>query len=143
MAKPTMGEDCGVVASATCRGADASIVQRVRDRSDRSPDKDADRTCYLLSVHNDDTPAYATPKDAERAFAATGCLNEEMPTAGVLDDATKSVRVGALFLYVRLQEQGIERARGATALDDWADRRWVLVKHDGQDRYLCAEGRMR
>jgi len=38
---------------------------------------------YLLSVHNDDTPVYATPEEMEQAFADTGKVNDEMQAAGV------------------------------------------------------------
>lgn len=38
-------------------------------------------------------------------------------------------------------EQGQERARGATRLDDWADVRWLLVKDDEERRYFRATGR--
>lgn len=37
-------------------------------------------------------------------------------------------------------EEGEERARGATRLDDWADERWLLTEQDGR-RYLRAHGR--
>ena len=37
-------------------------------------------------------------------------------------------------------EDGAEHARGATALDDWQDARWVLTRQ-GQDRFLYVEGR--
>lgn len=37
-------------------------------------------------------------------------------------------------------EEGEEHARGATALDDWVDARWVMTKKGGQ-RYMYAEGR--
>jgi hypothetical protein len=40
----------------------------------------------------------------------------------------------------RAQENGIDRARGATRLDDWADVRWLLKKtNDG--RFFSADGR--
>lgn len=40
------------------------------------------------------------------------------------------------------QQQGAERARGATRLDDWADVRWLLVRDPKSDeRYLRATGR--
>lgn len=39
------------------------------------------------------------------------------------------------------QEQGQERARGATRLDDWADVRWLLTKDDSDTRYFRATGR--
>lgn len=38
------------------------------------------------------------------------------------------------------QEQGAERARGATRIDDWADVRWILTVQDG-DRFFRAHGR--
>jgi hypothetical protein len=41
-------------------------------------------------------------------------------------------------------EEGEEHARGATALDDWVDARWLLTKQpikDGDTRFLFAEGR--
>lgn len=39
------------------------------------------------------------------------------------------------------QEQGQERARGATRLDDWADVRWLLMKDDEERRFFRATGR--
>lgn len=39
------------------------------------------------------------------------------------------------------QEQGQERARGATRLDDWADVRWLLTKDDTGNRFFRATGR--
>ncbi|MCH1867056.1 AAA family ATPase [Nocardioides sp. CFH 31398] len=38
------------------------------------------------------------------------------------------------------KDEGTEHARGATALDDWQDSRWVLTKIGG-DRFLYVEGR--
>jgi hypothetical protein len=38
------------------------------------------------------------------------------------------------------QPDGLEHARGATALDDWVDARWVLTR-TRQTRFLAAEGR--
>lgn len=38
-------------------------------------------------------------------------------------------------------EEGQERARGATTLDDWADNRWILVKEKDGNRYFHANGR--
>lgn len=39
------------------------------------------------------------------------------------------------------QEEGAERARGATVLDDWADVRMILTKDKGGTRFLRTEGR--
>ncbi|WP_203735134.1 AAA family ATPase [Paractinoplanes durhamensis] len=38
-------------------------------------------------------------------------------------------------------EEGEERARGAAALDDWVDARWVLTKNRDGDRFLAVTGR--
>lgn len=38
------------------------------------------------------------------------------------------------------QEEGKERARGATVIDDWPDARWVMTK-DGDVRFLAVDGR--
>jgi hypothetical protein len=38
-------------------------------------------------------------------------------------------------------EQGAERSRGATRLDDWADVRWILTKDQTGARYFRASGR--
>lgn len=37
-------------------------------------------------------------------------------------------------------EEGKERARGATVIDDWPDSRWIMTK-DGDVRFLAVEGR--
>lgn len=39
-------------------------------------------------------------------------------------------------------EEGQERARGATALDDWADVRWVYTKNKERDRFIFADKRV-
>lgn len=38
------------------------------------------------------------------------------------------------------QQEGRERARGATVLDDWADTRWIYTR-DGVVRFMAVEGR--
>jgi len=40
----------------------------------------------------------------------------------------------------RAQEFGVDRARGATRIDDWADVRWLLKKTD-DGRFFSADGR--
>jgi hypothetical protein len=85
-----------------------------------------------------------------RAFAGFGEENNNDDVnrfTGALDEIKKAAGVSDLFLYVHTgrgqQEQGNERARGATALDDWADQRWLLTKDaQTQDRYLYVDGRM-
>ena len=48
----------------------------------------------------------------------------------------------AFLLAVLLDaEEGEERARGATRLDDWADVRWLLTMDNRERRYFAATGR--
>jgi hypothetical protein len=66
---------------------------------------------YLLSVHNADESPYATPEDMERAYAATGALNEQMRQAGVW------VFAGGLdwshtATVVRVRDGALERTDG-------------------------------
>jgi hypothetical protein len=62
----------------------------------------------------------------------------------VLDDVKRRAGVPDLLLVTHTgrekPEQGRERARGATRLDDWADNRWILTEDDG-DRFFFANGR--
>ena len=81
-----------------------------------------------------------------RAFTGSGDENSNSEVGVFLDqlDIIKErAGVSNLILPVhtgRAQEQGIERARGATRLDDWADVRWLLKKtEDG--RFFSADGR--
>lgn len=39
------------------------------------------------------------------------------------------------------QEEGAERGRGATRVDDWADVRWILTRDDEGNRFFRATGR--
>lgn len=61
--------------------------------------------------------------------------------AGV-DDIKVAAGVAATFIIAHTgraqQEEGKERARGATAIDDWADARWVMTS-DGGTRFLAVE----
>jgi hypothetical protein len=66
-----------------------------------------------------------------------------------LDEVKSESGVSDLFLFVHTgrgeAEDGAEHARGATALDDWADQRWVLTKGrdaDDDTRFLYADGRL-
>ena len=68
-------------------------------------------THYLLSVHNDDTPVYPTPEDAERAYAATGRVNTEMQAAGVWVFAG-GLGPSAAARVVRARDGAIERTDG-------------------------------
>jgi hypothetical protein len=68
-------------------------------------------THYLLSVHNDDTPVYATPADEERAYAATGRVNQEMKDAGVWVFAG-GLGSSAKARTVRFKDGAIERTDG-------------------------------
>ena len=82
------------------------------------------------------------------ARAFTGCGDENSNSdVGVfldtLDVIKERANVSNLVLPIhtgRAQENGVDRARGATRLDDWADVRWLLKKtNDG--RFFSADGR--
>lgn len=81
-----------------------------------------------------------------RAFTGSGDENSNSDVGVFLDqlDIIKERSgVSNLVLPVhtgRAQESGIDRARGATRIDDWADVRWLLKKtEDG--RFFSADGR--
>lgn len=61
-----------------------------------------------------------------------------------LDEIKVEAGVDVLFLITHTgrteMEEGKERARGATAIDDWADARWIMTKVDDV-RFLRVEGR--
>lgn len=61
-----------------------------------------------------------------------------------LDEIKVEAGVDVIFLITHTgrseMEEGKERARGATAIDDWADARWILTKMDTV-RFLRVEGR--
>lgn len=84
-----------------------------------------------------------------RAFTGFGSENSNDDVnrfTEVLDEVKKASGVKDLFLSVHTgrmgSEMGEEHARGATALDDWADQRWVLTKGDNGERFLYASGRL-
>jgi hypothetical protein len=71
--------------------------------------------------------------------------NEEVERlTAKLDQVKNDAGVRALVVLAHTgrakQEQGEERVRGATALDDWADARWVMGR-EGPVRWFYAEGR--
>lgn len=81
-----------------------------------------------------------------RAFTGSGDENSNSDVGVFLDqlDIIKErAGISNLILPVhtgRAQESGIDRARGATRIDDWADVRWILKKtEDG--RFFSADGR--
>jgi len=61
-----------------------------------------------------------------------------------LDQIKLEAGVSELFICAHTgrkeHERGAEHARGATAVDDWPDSRWILTKA-GDERYLYVEGR--
>lgn len=86
-----------------------------------------------------------------RAMLPFGSENSNEDVAQYLDmlDQLKD-DAGVLDLFLSCHvgraptEQGEERARGATRLDDWADHRWLLTrgaKEDRDERFLMVEGR--
>lgn len=84
-----------------------------------------------------------------RAFSGFGKENDNDDVnrfTETLDEVKTATGVRDLFLYVHMgreqHEQGTEHARGATALDDWADQRWLLTRNPTGERFLYAEGRL-
>jgi hypothetical protein len=82
-----------------------------------------------------------------RAFVGSGDENSNSDVGLFLDtlDVIK-YEAGVENLIVaahtgRASETGIERARGASRFDDWADVRWILTKNDEGQRFLKAHGR--
>lgn len=83
-----------------------------------------------------------------RAFVGSGDENSNSDVGVALDilDNIKE-RAGVPNLIVATHtgratmDEGAERARGATRLDDWADVRWLLTKDEHGTRYLRASGR--
>lgn len=63
----------------------------------------------------------------------------------IIDEIKKQTKITEQFITTAhtgrvKQPEGEERARGATALDDWVDSRMVLTR-EGENRFLFAEGR--
>lgn len=82
-----------------------------------------------------------------RAFVGSGDENSNSDMGTFLDtlDVIK-YEAGVDNLIVaahtgRASESGIERARGASRFDDWADVRWILTRNDEGQRFLKAHGR--
>lgn len=108
------------------------IVQRVEDLV-VSILKDLDAQTWILDPF-------------ARAFTGCGDENSNSDVSVFLDtlDVIKE-RAGVSNLVLpihtgRAQENGIDRARGATRLDDWADVRWILKKTN-EGRFFSADGR--
>lgn len=61
-----------------------------------------------------------------------------------IDEVKVEAGVDVVFLITHtgraVQEEGKERARGATAIDDWCDARWVMT-NEGGTRFLAVDGR--
>lgn len=62
-----------------------------------------------------------------------------------IDECKAGAGVDASFVIAHTgraqQEEGKERARGATAIDDWTDARWVLTKEKDIRMFAVPEGR--
>jgi len=82
-----------------------------------------------------------------RAFVGSGDENSNSDMGTFLDtlDVIKyEAAVDNLIVAAhtgRASESGIERARGASRFDDWADVRWLLTRNDEGQRFLKAHGR--
>ena len=70
--------------------------------------------------------------------------DEMMSLLMAVDEIKVEAGVDVCFIIAhtgRMQhEEGQERARGATVIDDWPDARWIMTK-DGDIRFLAVEGR--
>jgi hypothetical protein len=70
--------------------------------------------------------------------------DEVMSLLMALDEIKVEADIDVLFLITHTgraeMEEGKERARGATAIDDWADARWIMTKMDDV-RFLAVDGR--
>ena len=81
-----------------------------------------------------------------RAFTGSGDENSNSDVGvflDMLDIIKERAGIKNLILPVhtgRAQEFGVDRARGATRIDDWADVRWLLKKTD-DGRFFSADGR--
>lgn len=81
-----------------------------------------------------------------RAFVGSGDENSNSDVGvflDTLDYIKKQAKVDNLVIPMhtgRAAEHGVDRARGATRLDDWADVRWLLTKTE-EGRFFAADGR--
>jgi hypothetical protein len=61
-----------------------------------------------------------------------------------IDEVKVEAEVDAIFLITHTgraqQEEGKERSRGATFIDDWPDARWIMT-NEGGVRFLTVDGR--
>lgn len=72
--------------------------------------------------------------------------NEDMAQLlGTIDEIKTEAGVETCFLIAHTgraeQEQGKERARAATVIDDWPDSRWVMTVDSSDIRFLQVQGR--
>ena len=91
-------------------------------------------TCWILDPYARAFSGCGPENSNEDSSRFLDAIDEIKQRAGI-DDFIMSAHTGRME-----QEEGKERARGATRLDDWADARWVLVKQNGV-RYFRADGR--
>lgn len=83
------------------------------------------------------------------AFRSAGGANENDNSEvgrflSALDEVKQLAGVGELLMPVhakREQNEGAERSRGASVLNDWPDAIWSLVLDGGSQRYIEARGR--
>jgi AAA domain/Bifunctional DNA primase/polymerase, N-terminal len=84
-----------------------------------------------------------------RAFVGSGVSENDNTQVGAFLDGLDVIKaragVSELVLPTHTgraeMDEGTERARGATRLDDWADVRWMLTSDDHGVRYFSATGR--
>lgn len=84
-----------------------------------------------------------------RAYVGSGRSENDNTEVGAFLDTLDVIKeragVSDLILPTHtgraIAEEGEERARGATRLDDWADVAWTLTKNDEDVRFFSAAGR--
>ena len=94
---------------------------------------------YLLSVHHDDNPVYATPEDMEQAYADTGKVNAAMVDEGVFVFAG-GLAPSTTATVIRLVDGGTERVAGpALQAEKHIGGFWVLECPDLESALQWAE----
>lgn len=81
---------------------------------------------------------------ARMAGIAENDNDEMLSLLMAIDEIKVEADVDACFVITHTgrsaMEEGSERARGATVIDDWPDARWTMTK-DGEVRFLTVDGR--
>ena len=96
-------------------------------------------TYFLLSVHNDDTPVSPTPEAEQRAYAATGAVNDAMREAGVFVFAG-GLAASTTAKVVRVRDGALQRIDGPyLEAKEHIGGFWVLDLADEAEAIAWAE----